>query len=113
MDTAYNKLGLPFRQALHLLTTVVSVSPKGFVVSNAGLKALGMDHGFPSVDGGGEVLVVSDEHTTFTPVEDVSIGDLVRLVPAHVDPTIAYHSRMHVVRDDEILDTWPVDLRGW
>ncbi len=113
MDTAYNKLGLPFRQALHLLTTVVSVSPKGFVVSNAGLKALGMDHGFPSVDGGGEVLVVSDEHTTFTPAEDVSIGDLVRLVPAHVDPTIAYHSRMHVVRDDEILDTWPVDLRGW
>ena len=113
MDTAYNKLGLPFRQALYLLTTVVSVSPKGFVVSNAGLKALGMDHGFPSVDGGGEVLVVSDEHTTFTPAEDVSIGDLVRLVPAHVDPTIAYHSRMHVVRDDEILDTWPVDLRGW
>lgn len=113
MDTAYNKLGLPFRQALYLLTTVVSVSPKGFVVSNAGLKALGMDHGFPSVDGGGEVLVVSDEHTTLTPAEDVSIGDLVRLVPAHVDPTIAYHSRMHVVRDDEILDTWPVDLRGW
>ena len=113
MDTSYNKLGLPFRQALHLLTTVVSVSPRGFVVSNAGLKALGMDHGFPSVDGGGEVLVVSDEHTTFTPTEDVSIGDLVRLVPAHVDPTIAYHSRMHVVQDDEILDTWPVDLRGW
>ena len=113
MDTAYDQLGLPFRQALHLLTTVVSASPRGFVVSNAGLKALGMDHGFPSVDGGGEVLVVSDEHTTFTPVEDVSIGDLVRLVPAHVDPTIAYHPRMHVVRDDEILDTWPVDLRGW
>lgn len=113
MDTAYNQLGLPFRQALYLLTTVVSVSPRGFVVSNAGLKALGMDHGFPSVDGGGEVLVVSDEHTTFTPVDDVSIGDLVRLVPAHVDPTIAYHPRMHVVRDDEILDTWPVDLRGW
>ena len=68
---------------------------------------------FPSVDGGGEVLVVSDEHTTFTPVEDVSVGDLVHILPAHVDPTVAYHSRMHLVRDEEILDSWPVDLRGW
>ena len=113
MDTAYSKLGLEFRQALRLLTTVVSVSPVGFVVANAGLKALGMDHGFPSVDGGGEVLVVSDEHTTFTPVGDVSVGDLVHILPAHVDPTVAYHSRMHLVRDEEILDSWPVDLRGW
>ena len=30
-----------------------------------------------------------------------------------VDPTIAYHDRMHVVRGDEVLDVWPVDLRGW
>jgi D-serine deaminase-like pyridoxal phosphate-dependent protein len=30
-----------------------------------------------------------------------------------VDPTVAYHERMHVVRGDEIVDTWPVDLRNW
>ena len=28
MDTAYAKLGLPFRQALSVLATVVSVSPE-------------------------------------------------------------------------------------
>jgi D-threonine aldolase len=37
----------------------------------------------------------------------------VRVVPAHVDPTVTLHERLHVVRDDEVLDTWAVDLRGW
>jgi D-serine deaminase-like pyridoxal phosphate-dependent protein len=43
----------------------------------------------------------------------VKIGDLVRLVPAHCDPTVAYHERMHVVEGDEVVHVWPVDLRGW
>jgi D-serine deaminase-like pyridoxal phosphate-dependent protein len=50
MDTAYGKLGLPFAQALSVLATVISVS-KGWAVADCGLKALGMDHGLPTVDG--------------------------------------------------------------
>jgi D-serine deaminase-like pyridoxal phosphate-dependent protein len=34
-------------------------------------------------------------------------------VPAHVDPTIALHDRMYVVRDGAVVDEWAVDLRGW
>ena len=33
--------------------------------------------------------------------------------PAHVDPTVAYHDRMYIVTDDEVIDEWAVDLRGW
>ncbi len=66
MDTAYAKLGLPFRQALWVEATVISVSPKGWFVADCGLKALGMDHGDPSVDAG-EVLFCSDEHITVRP----------------------------------------------
>ena len=47
MDTAYGKLGLPFAQALSVLSTVISVSA-GWAVADCGLKALGMDHGNPS-----------------------------------------------------------------
>jgi len=52
---------------------------------------------------------------TFIPDEDspVRVGDRIRVVPAHVDPTVAYHERMHVVEEDDVLETWPVDLRGW
>jgi D-serine deaminase-like pyridoxal phosphate-dependent protein len=113
MDTAYAKLGLPFKQALSVLATVISTSASGYAVANCGLKALGMDHGKPDIDGGGNVMIVSDEHITFIPGEPVAVGDFIRVMPAHVDPTVAYHERMHVVRDGEVLETWEVDLRGW
>lgn len=113
MDTQYARLGLPFRQALTVLATVISVSPNGYAVANCGLKALGMDHGPPAIEGGHDVLIVSDEHLTFYPAAPVQVGDRVRVLPAHVDPTVAYHAAMHLVEDDRVLETWPVDLRGW
>jgi D-serine deaminase-like pyridoxal phosphate-dependent protein len=111
MDTAYAKLGLPFRQALTLLATVISVSA-AYAVADCGLKALGMDHGNPTMDGA-QVLFCSDEHITFVPEQPLRVGDRVRVVPAHVDPTVAYHERMHVVERESVLETWAVDLRGW
>ncbi|HEX7406134.1 MAG TPA: alanine racemase [Candidatus Binatia bacterium] len=111
MDTTYARLGLPFRQALSVLTTVISVSP-AYAVADCGLKALGMDHGNPAVDAG-QVLFCSDEHVTFVPEQRVRVGERIRVWPAHVDPTVAYHERMHLVAGDHVLDTWAVDLRGW
>src|SRR5207302_2231064 len=113
MDTAYGKLELPFQQALYVLATVISASPGGYVVADCGLKALGMDHGKPDLEGGGEVLIVSDEHLTVVPANPYRVGERVRVIPAHVDPTVAYHQRMHLVRGDEVLESWEVDLRGW
>ena len=113
MDTAYGAQGLPFRQALTVLARVISSSPKGWRVADLGLKSLGMDHGNPSLPGAA-VWFCSDEHTTFS--EDgasFAVGDLVRVHPAHVDPTVALHERLHVVDGDEVVDTYEVDLRGW
>ena len=112
MDTAYAKLGLPFRQGLTVLATVISVS-SSYAVADCGLKALGMDHGNPSIGGGHQVLFVSDEHVTFVPASSLKPGDRIRVMPAHIDPTIAYHERMRLVRGEQILETWPIDLRGW
>src|SRR5439155_5326637 len=61
MDAAYGKLNLPFRQALFVEATVISVSP-AWAVADCGLKALGMDHGNPSLQGGATVWFCSDEH---------------------------------------------------
>ena len=113
MDTAYAKTGVPFRQAVSVLATVISVAA-GWAVADCGLKALGMDHGNPSIDGA-TVLYCSDEHVTFVPDEGrrVRVGDRVRVIPAHVDPTVAYHAHLYLVDGDDVVDTWPVDLRGW
>jgi D-threonine aldolase len=111
MDTAYAKLGLPFLQALSVLSTVISVS-EGWAVSDCGLKALGMDHGNPSVEGA-EVWFCSDEHLTVVPEDALRVGDRIHVLPAHVDPTVAYHDHLHVVDGEDVLERWAVDLRGW
>lgn len=141
MDTAYHRLGLSFAPALWLLATVISVS-ESWAVADCGLKALGMDHGNPEIPGA-RVLFCSDEHLTFVPgraeagaAPDASgaqvdkeaharspigwtspasarAGDRIRIVPAHVDPTVAYHERFYVLDGDDVVDEWPIDLRGW
>ena len=118
MDTQYATLefddkGQPFTLALSVLGTVISVSPQ-WAVLDVGLKALGMDHGNPGVDGA-TVWFCSDEHLTYAPDGDERprAGDRVRVWPAHIDPTMALHERLHVVEGDEVVDTWPIDLRGW
>ena len=112
MDTAYAKLALPFGQALSVLGTVLSTSARGYAVADVGLKALGMDHG-PSAIDDAQVWFFSDEHVTFVPKRPVRVGDRVRVRPAHVDPTMAYHERAHVVDGERVVDTWLIDLRGW
>jgi D-threonine aldolase len=118
MDTAYDQLGLPFGRALSVLSSVISTGTsrgRRYLVCDAGLKALGMDHGNPAIDGA-SVWFCSDEHTTFSPLDAgplPHVGDRVRIVPAHVDPTVAYHERFHVLSGDEVVDVWPIDLRGW
>ena len=113
MDTAYSKLGFPLRQALFLWCSVISVADN-FAVADGGLKSLGMDHGNPGLPDG-KLWFCSDEHITFAPAEDapVKVGDKLRLVPAHVDPTIAYHEQIQLISGETTVDTWPVDLRGW
>ena len=115
MDTEYTPHAAGFENALVLWTTVISRSPKGWAVLDGGLKSLGMDHGDPTVLDVGDCWFVSDEHITFGVAEGASvrIGDKVRVLPAHVDPTVAMHERLHVVDGDDVVDVWEVDLRGW
>jgi D-serine deaminase-like pyridoxal phosphate-dependent protein len=120
MDTAYAAAQVPFDQALSVLGTVISVHPAragehgGWAVADVGLKALGMDHGNPTIPGS-SVWFCSDEHVTFAPdgAGPVAVGDRIRVLPAHVDPTVALHETLHLVEGDQVLDRWAVDLRGW
>ncbi|MEN9792267.1 MAG: hypothetical protein RL330_345 [Actinomycetota bacterium] len=122
MDSQYARLGHPFVQALWIAGTVVSSGPK-WSVADVGLKALGMDHGDPTI-AGHRVWFCSDEHVTFSPESGttrVRPGERVLVTPAHVDPTMAMHERVHIVDSGgrgidpecEVVDTWSIDLRGW
>jgi D-serine deaminase-like pyridoxal phosphate-dependent protein len=114
MDTEYTPHAPDFENALFVQTTVISKNDRWGVL-DAGLKAFGMDHGDPKVLDVGDCWFVSDEHITFGLAEGstVKVGDRVRVVPAHVDPTVSQHERLHVVDGDEVIEVWDVDLRGW
>ena len=123
MDTQYATLGLPFKQAVHIVGTVISRSA-GWAVADVGLKALGMDHGNPEVDGY-DVWFCSDEHVTFAVKRDAAnlpvpaptvlprVGERVLVTPAHIDPTMSQHERAYVHREGLVVDEWAIDLRGW
>ncbi|MGQ0823894.1 MAG: alanine racemase [Actinomycetota bacterium] len=115
MDTAYGNLDIPFRATLRIAATVIHVSER-YAVADCGLKSLGMDHGNPILEQG-DVWFCSDEHVSFAPAQPVRVGDRVLVLPAHVDPTVAYHDAMHIADghglDAAIVDRWSVDLRGW
>ena len=113
LDTDYARLDSPFEIAVSVLATVVSVNPRGWAVVDAGLKAFGMDHGPPSWPDG-ELAFCSDEHTTLVDREGaLAVGDRVRLLPGHIDPTVARHEQFWVLDGDDVVDCWPIDLRHW
>ena len=121
MDSAYSAHDHGFQQAITILGTVLHVNTsRGYAVSDGGLKANGMDHGNPTLPGFA-VWFLSDEHLTFGVAGETGgaattlpkAGDRVRTVPAHCDPTVAYHEAMWLVRGEEVVDRWEVDLRGW
>ena len=117
-DTAYRQVVPEFELALVVVATVLNVTPD-HAVADCGLKAMGMDHGSPDI-GDADVWFCSDEHVTFDPSDRqprYQPGDRVLVQPAHIDPTIAYHEVLHVADgpglEATVVDTWPVDLRGW
>ena len=113
MDSYFGEFGLPFTQALFVLSTVLAVNTKaGYAVGDSGLKSFGMDHGNPNV-ARGKTWFLSDEHITFAPEAPVEVGERIRVIPGHIDPTVAYHEAIHVVDGDDVVESWPVDLRGW
>jgi D-threonine aldolase len=71
-----------------------------------------MDHGNPTVDEA-TVLFCSDEHVTFEPHHPVRVGERISVIPAHVDPTVAYHQYLHLVDGEDVIERWSVDMRGW
>jgi D-serine deaminase-like pyridoxal phosphate-dependent protein len=110
--------GLPrFRQSLHILTTVMSAPVPERVVVDAGLKAHSIDSGMPLVHGapGLEYAKASDEHGVVDVAPGAArpaLGEKLRLVPGHCDPTVNLYDWIVGVRGGVVECLWPVAARG-
>jgi D-serine deaminase-like pyridoxal phosphate-dependent protein len=113
VDTSYRPMGLPFREALSVLATVVHKRP-GVAVTDAGMKVISTDHGPPSVKGdpGLEVRLNEEHGIVSDPADELSYGRKIELVPGHCCTTVNLHDRYHCLRDGNLEVVWPIPGRG-
>ncbi len=119
MDVAYRNAGVPFENALFCRSTVISRPTAERAVCDAGQKTLTADSGPAEVTGrpGVRYLRGSDEHGSLavdpaTLEGDLTVGDVIRLIPSHVCTTINLHDVLVGVRDGRVETVWPVAARG-
>jgi 3-hydroxy-D-aspartate aldolase len=115
MDTAYNKLGLDFENALTVLTTVMHKRP-GFAVCDAGMKVIGVDHGPPEIKEFTKCSVHSDlseKHTIIVdPENELRYLQKIEYIPGHCCTTVNLHDRYFCVRNERLEAVWPITARG-
>ena len=117
MDTHYAEVGVPFEQAFWVLGTVVSAPTPDRCVVDAGHKSMTKDHGMPSVADmpGATVTALNDEHAVIDLTSSAvrpRLGDRVRMVPSHTDPSINLHDDFYVLDGNRVIDVWPI-ARGY
>lgn len=104
-----------WENALFILTGVMSHAKADKAIVDAGLKAQSVDSGLPVVFGREDVTYAkcSDEHgVVMDPEGRLKVGDKLRLVPGHCDPTCNVHDWYVGVRNGVVESVWPVSARG-
>lgn len=110
MDMAYRKEGLDFAHALNVLATVVSANHEAFVTVDAGFKAFSTDRGYgPEVLGHpGAAYRWGGDEFGYVDGANAKLGDRVRFLPPHCDPTVNLYDRIYAVRGETVEAVWPV-----
>ncbi|MFF3669348.1 alanine racemase [Microtetraspora malaysiensis] len=103
-----------FTAAAAVLTRVVSRPAAGRVTVDAGLTSIQVDAGRPHAESAGLVAVsAAQEHLVLScaPGAEPEIGELVTLVPRHVDTAVSQFGEMHVIGPDGRVRVEPVTAR--
>jgi D-serine deaminase-like pyridoxal phosphate-dependent protein len=124
MDVEYRGIGgssgmlyEDFSPSLSVLSTVIHRSAKKAVV-DAGLKAFSTDRPFgpePLEVTGVQYEFAGDEHGRLildNSSRDVRLGEKLRFIPPHCDPTVNLYDRFFCVRGEVVEDEWPIMERA-
>ena len=106
-----------FEHSLFILSTVMSRPQPARAVCDAGHKASSSDSGYPQVVDvpGATYAGASDEHGVIVlgvPGPVPALGERIRLVPGHCDPTVNLHDWLVGIRQGRVECLWPVSARG-
>lgn len=106
-----------FEHSLFVYATVMSMPESNRAVVDAGLKSMAFDSGMPEVAGGETIRYAgpSDEHGNLDLSQSdtrLALGDKIRLIPGHCDPTVNLYDWYVCVRGDRVEALWPIVARG-
>jgi D-serine deaminase-like pyridoxal phosphate-dependent protein len=112
-DTTYRQLAPDYRNALFVLSTVISQPLGSRLVMDAGLKSLGTEFSHPELVGYPQLneYQFSEEHLQWEVEEPPvpQIGEKVLILPSHCCTTVNLHRRCFVIRDEIVEDVWEID----
>jgi D-serine deaminase-like pyridoxal phosphate-dependent protein len=119
MDADYgrNNPAPAFGQSLFVLVTVMSAAREGGAVVDCGHKGVAIDCGLPLLHDrpGVTYIGASDEHGRLAlddAADRLKVGERLRLVPGHCDPTVDRYDWYVGVRKGRVETVWPVAARG-
>jgi D-serine deaminase-like pyridoxal phosphate-dependent protein len=106
-----------FRYALSILATVVSRPAPDRAIIDAGRKTMNIELHLPLVidRAGIEVQSLSAEHGILRlqpAAQDLKIGDRLEFIPGYGDFTTVLHNHFYVLKDNRLVDIWPLTARG-
>ncbi|MBH81699.1 MAG: hypothetical protein CMQ49_14420 [Gammaproteobacteria bacterium] len=125
MDEEYRQIGgrhserfADFEVSLTVACTALSQPAAGAVTVDGGYKSIASDTVPPAVDElpNTQYRFAGDEHGVLVSraaLQSVRLGDVVRVVSPHCDPTVNLHDVFWVLEADGMIRTcWPITARG-
>ena len=106
-----------FAHSLFVWATVMSRPNEERAIVDAGHKAYSIDSGMPTLPDFPDAVLerAADEHGRIVlrrPTNRLRLGDKIRLIPGHCDPTVNLHDWYVGIRNDRVETLWPVAARG-
>jgi D-serine deaminase-like pyridoxal phosphate-dependent protein len=113
MDNFHGRMVPGFEHSLTIQATVIS-RQSGKVIVDAGNKSVADPADVTIVGQELEVVRFDEEHGIFAAPggSSLRVGDSVALVPGYSPSTVNWYDAYHIVRDDVVVDVWPIIPRG-
>ncbi len=119
MDWWYTDICPEFRQAMSILTTVISRPRPNIAIIDVGRKGCGAEWGPPRVKTIPDSKILSlnsEEHGTIQLPENagekVRVGDRIEIIPSHGCTTSNLYREFIAHRGGKVIDRWPIEGSG-
>jgi D-serine deaminase-like pyridoxal phosphate-dependent protein len=113
MDNHHKPMALGFEHSLTVQASVISRQSDKVIV-DAGGKSMAAPAAVTIVGHDLPPLRFDEEHGIFSASggSQLRVGDSVALVPGYTPTTVNWYDAYHVIRDDVVVDVWPITPRG-